>query len=65
MKKIVKRFAYSEKGEDGKYTHWIEYTDGTREVSTPEKNHFLWYKWVSSKTSKEKYNENGFTIFEF
>jgi len=62
----VKRFADNlVKDENGNYNHWIEYSDGTKESSVCDEIKSLWYKWVRSETSKERYIENGFVIYEF
>lgn len=70
-RKIVKRFADSETiykdkypVKDQKYTHWIEYTDGTVEPSTEGAIMSLWNNWVVAENVSKK-SENGFTVFEY
>ena len=69
--KIVKRFADSETiyeddypAKNQNYTHWVEYTDGTRENVGEGTIMALWYDWVVAK-NVSKYLENGFTVFEY
>lgn len=65
--KVVKRFADSKvnpSGEPRECTHWIEYTDGTRETANEEAIMKLWNHWVVDAHAL-KYHENGFTVFEY
>ena len=69
--KIVKRFADSETiyennypVKDQKYTHWIEYTDGTRETVTEGTIMSLWNDWMVADNVSKK-SENGYTVFEY
>lgn len=69
--KTVKRFADSKtiyKGsypvKDQKYTHWLEYTDGTKKDVGEGVISGLWNHWVSCENTS-KYDENGFTVFEY
>jgi len=69
--KTIKRFAssatvyennYPVKNQE--YTHWVEYTDGTREYVSENTINRIWKRWlVSLNTSK--FSKDGFNVFEF
>ena len=69
--KTVKKFAdsktvyenhYPKEGQ--KYTHWVEYTDGTKEYVSGSEIHSIWTHWVEAP-NVTKYEKDDFIIFEY